>query len=53
MTEIDFITKTTSTVRIADEAGSEVVQLSYFKQARHFPIEPSSQIVLFVLYSLL
>ena len=40
MTEIDFITKTTSTVRIADEAGSEIVQLSYFKQVRQMPVEP-------------
>ena len=34
MTEIDFITKTTSTVQIADEAGDEIVQLSYLKQVR-------------------
>ena len=32
MTEIDFITRTTTTVRIANETGDEIVQLSYSKQ---------------------
>ena len=34
MTEIDFITRTTSTSLIAEEKGEEIVQLSYLKQVR-------------------
>ena len=34
MTEIDFISRATSTVRIAEERGDEIVELSYQKQVK-------------------